>query len=273
MAAQTLAPIAQSAFSQASAYDKNRPVYTSTEADALLTLIGLNGRHGARVVDLGAGTGLFTEALAARAEEFDIVAVDPHDDMRGELEGKALRGVTVKKGWGSEIAVEDGSVDAVFAAQAFHWFANLDALKEIRRVLKPNGYLALLWHVDDYNGFQSDIPTTEWERIIKEHIWQHDDNVPRFRHGKWKAIFNAPGQTFFEQPVEEKDVPFTYYADVDALWGRLRTYSQFTNLEGEELQALREKFDAALSCDNVPRNEAGDVAVHGRTHYVWAKAI
>jgi SAM-dependent methyltransferase len=128
----------------------------------------------------------------------------------------------------------------------------LDALKEIRRVLKPNGYLALLWHVDDClflfsslvsyqtnnsdNGFQSDIPTTEWERIIKEHIWQHDDNVPRFRHGKWKAIFNAPGQTFFEQPVEEKDVPFTYYADVDALWGRLRTYSQFTNLEGEELQ-------------------------------------
>jgi ubiquinone/menaquinone biosynthesis C-methylase UbiE len=117
MAAQTLAPIAQSAFSQASAYDKNRPVYTSTEADALLTLIGLNGRHGARVVDLGAGTGLFTEALAARTEEFDIVAVDPHDDMRGELERKALRGVTVKKGWGSEIAVEDGSVDAVFAAQ------------------------------------------------------------------------------------------------------------------------------------------------------------
>lgn len=117
MPAQTLPPVAQNAFSKASAYDKNRPAYTSTEADTLLTLIGLNGRQGARVVDLGAGTGLFTEALAERAEGFDIIAVDPHDDMRSELERKALRGVTVKKGWGSEIDVEDGSVDAVFAAQ------------------------------------------------------------------------------------------------------------------------------------------------------------
>lgn len=122
MPTQTLAPIAQSAFSQASAYDRNRPVYTSTEADSLLTLVGLNGRKGARVVDLGAGTGLFTAALSERAEEFDIIAVDPHDDMRGELERKALRGVTVKKGWGSEIAVEDGSVDAVFAAQVIILF-------------------------------------------------------------------------------------------------------------------------------------------------------
>jgi SAM-dependent methyltransferase len=37
-------------------------------------------------------------------------------------------------------------VDAVFTGQAFHWFANEDALAEIARVLRPGGVFARLWN-------------------------------------------------------------------------------------------------------------------------------
>lgn len=69
------------------------------------------------MVDLAAGTGLFTEALARQQEEFNIIAVEPHDDMRRELEKKKLPRVEVRKGWANQIPVDQGSADAVFVAQ------------------------------------------------------------------------------------------------------------------------------------------------------------
>lgn len=81
-----------------------------------------NNNEKATVVDLAAGTGLFTEALVASSgrrggERFEIIAVEPHDQMRQELESKALPGVRVVKGWASELPIESASVDVVFATQ------------------------------------------------------------------------------------------------------------------------------------------------------------
>ena len=47
-----------------------------------------------------------------------------------------------------KIPLQDNSIDAVIIAQGFHWFADLDSLKEIYRVLKPQGKLGLIWNFD-----------------------------------------------------------------------------------------------------------------------------
>lgn len=109
--------VAQIGFSDASSYDKHRPTYTAHETDLILQRTQLATRRGLKLVDLAAGTGLFTEALAARPEGYEIIAVEPHDEMRRELERKELERVSVVKGYAEKLPIEDGSVDGVFATQ------------------------------------------------------------------------------------------------------------------------------------------------------------
>lgn len=133
---QSIHHIAQTGFSDASSYDKHRPTYTAHETDLILNRTHLANRQGLRLVDLAAGTGLFTEALAARPEGYEIIAVEPHDEMRKELEGKGLKGVSVAKGFAQELPIKTGSVDGVFATQVCSSFT----VQRGRRLLRVLGF-------------------------------------------------------------------------------------------------------------------------------------
>jgi tRNA G46 methylase TrmB len=113
---------AQTGFSNSTAYDSHRPSYSPTIVEFLLTQLHVCGKKNAKILDLAAGTGKFTEALASREEEFEIVAVEPHEQMRGTLEAKGLRGVRVLDGKGDSIPLENASVDAVICAQVGRHF-------------------------------------------------------------------------------------------------------------------------------------------------------
>jgi SAM-dependent methyltransferase len=107
----------------------------------------------ATVLDLGAGTGKLTRLLAAA---FDcVVAVEPADAMR-RLLVRLCPQAQVSAGHAREIPLADGSVDAVFAAEAYHWFDDERALAEIARVLRAGGPLVLLWN----------LPAGPWEPSI-----------------------------------------------------------------------------------------------------------
>jgi ubiquinone/menaquinone biosynthesis C-methylase UbiE len=110
--------IAQKGFSDANAYDTHRPSYPPEAVSALLQKLEIDNGFHARIVDLAAGTGKFTELLAGREEEYKIIAVEPHDGMRGLLEAKQLKRVSVVKGMANDMkAVERGWADAAIVAQ------------------------------------------------------------------------------------------------------------------------------------------------------------
>src|SRR5260370_39362276 len=103
------------------------------------------------VLDLGAGTGKLTAQLAALstdAGQVHVVAVEPDPQLLAELRAQ-LPGVTAMAGRAESIPLLDGSVDAVLAGQAAHWFDFDRALPEITRVLRPGGVLGGLWNADD----------------------------------------------------------------------------------------------------------------------------
>jgi SAM-dependent methyltransferase len=116
-------------------YDRIRPRYP---VEALRWALGERPR---RIVDLGAGTGILTRQLRELGHE--VIAVEPDDEMRRQIDGDA------RAGRASAIPVEAESQEAVTAGQAYHWFAGEPAHKEIARVLRPGGWFVPIWNVRD----------------------------------------------------------------------------------------------------------------------------
>jgi SAM-dependent methyltransferase len=135
------------------------------------------------VVDLGAGTGKFSQLLLRTGA--DVVAVEPVDAMRAQLLD-SISGLSVIAGTAQSMPLESASVDAVVCAQAFHWFASSEALREIRRVLRPGGKLGLVWNVRD--------ESVDWVAAISAIIAPHQGDAPRFNSGQWRRLF--PNELF-----------------------------------------------------------------------------
>ncbi len=134
-----------SSFGAAAAqYAQHRPGYA--EAAIRWCLAPVSDAQQVRVVDLGAGTGILTDALAQLGAE--VVAVEPDQAMLAELR-RQLPGVRAVEGSAEALPLPDQSVDAVLCGQAMHWFDLDRALPEIGRVLTPGGEFAELWNVDD----------------------------------------------------------------------------------------------------------------------------
>jgi SAM-dependent methyltransferase len=121
-------------------YERTRPDYPPEVLDVLPL------DRDASVLDLGAGTGKLTRVLAARYRE--VVAAEPLANMRAMLE-RVVPSVVALAGTAEQIPLDDGSVDGIFAAQAFHWFDKPVALREIARALRRGGVFAIVWNAPD----------------------------------------------------------------------------------------------------------------------------
>ncbi len=127
---------AQSFGAIADDYDRLRPPPAEAAVDWLVP-------PGCQVaVDIGAGTGLLTRALARRVPQ--VVAVEPDERMRAVLAARSP-GVEVRAGRGEAIPLPDASADGVFISSAWHWMDPELALTEITRVLRDGGRFGLIW--------------------------------------------------------------------------------------------------------------------------------
>lgn len=125
----------------AAEYERRRPDYPEPAVRWATEQLRLG--PGARVLDVGAGTGKLTRGLVALG--FDAVAVEPGGAMLAELR-RAVPAAEPHEAPAESIPLPDASVDAAFSGQAYHWFDRIRALPELHRVLRPGGGLALLWN-------------------------------------------------------------------------------------------------------------------------------
>ncbi|MFI0715589.1 class I SAM-dependent methyltransferase [Streptomyces inhibens] len=142
----THATLARSFDAVAAQYAAARPGYPPALFDAIEELAG-RPLAGARVLDVGAGTGIATALLAARGAH--VTAVEPGAAMAAQAHA-ALPGTPLVRALGDALPFsDDAGFDLVGYAQAWHWTDPARSVPEAMRVLRPGGALALWWNIPD----------------------------------------------------------------------------------------------------------------------------
>ncbi len=190
VAAATIHPVAALGFeSGADAYERARPGYPPNAVATIVEQLEL--RPGRTVLELGAGTGKLTRLLVPSGVR--LLALEPVAAMRARL-AAALGGaggsgaddaLELLDGTAEAIPLPSGSVDAVIAAQAFHWFDAVRALSEIHRVLRPRGRLLLVWNRRD--------ETVPWVRAMSDGLRTLAGDEPQVRDEAWRDSLRRCG--------------------------------------------------------------------------------
>ncbi|AHH18809.1 putative methzltransferase [Nocardia nova SH22a] len=128
-------------------YAAARPSYPAELFDAIEELSG-RGLAGARVADVGAGTGIATELLRDRGAE--VVAVEPGSAMAFECR-RAVAEVPVVRGDGNALPLADDSQDFLTYAQSWQWTDPAVSVPEAWRVLRGSGALAIWWNTTAFD--------------------------------------------------------------------------------------------------------------------------
>lgn len=130
--------------SRVDSYIKFRPGYPGEVVDTLVQACGLNPEY--RVADIGSGTGLLARLFLDLG--CTVVGVEPNQEMRqaGEQILAVYSDFTSMSGSAEDTGLANGSIDLISAGMAFHWFNVPRAKDEFRRILTPNGWVALVWN-------------------------------------------------------------------------------------------------------------------------------
>lgn len=128
----------------AEGYARYRPKYSWEFIDYLVETNSLT--TSSVIADIGSGTGILSAQLLEKG--FAVLAVEPNRDMRETAERLLVSypGFRSINGVAEATTLEDGSVDLITVAQAFHWFDREKFKLECRRILRKGAKVALVWN-------------------------------------------------------------------------------------------------------------------------------
>ena len=227
-----LHPIAAEGFCKgAQTYARGRPGFPPQALEWLKADLQLG--PGKIAVELGAGTGKFTQLLMQTGAE--VIAVEPVAAMLALLAAD-LPAVRTLRAGAQELPLATASVDAVICAQSFHWFATRQVLAEMHRVLKPGGMLGLIWNVRDRS--------VAWVEALTRIMDPHEGDAPRYDDGEWRAVFPAPG---FE-PLREKSVAHAHTGSAEqVIVDRVASVSFIAALPDADRRAVLDEVRALIA--------------------------
>jgi ubiquinone/menaquinone biosynthesis C-methylase UbiE len=216
-------------------YVRYRPGYPREAVRVLERECGLAPGH--VVADFASGTGIWTQMLLKNGNM--VFGVEPNAEMRqaGERLLASFPKFTSVAGTAEATTLADASVDFVTAAQAAHWFDRKSARLEFVRILKPGGWLVLLWNerLTDSTAF-----LREYEQLLLTFGTDYQD----VRH---ERTTDAVNEFFDPAPFQERVFEMRQEFDYAGIEGRLLSSSYAPGPEHPKyppmLRELRQIFD------------------------------
>jgi len=195
-------------------YVRYRPGYPPAVLDHLRAECGLCANH--VIADIGSGTGLLSKLFLEKGNR--VFGVEPNSEMRraGEEFLRSFREFISVAGSAEATTLGDATIDFVTAAQAFHWFEPKSARREFARILRPGGWVVILWN--DRRMEEAQL-TREYEGLLERFGIDYKrvkDSYPE----------NADIRSFFDAGVFSGcDLPNHQILDWEGFRGRLRSSS------------------------------------------------
>src|SRR6266550_532278 len=217
-------------------YAKYRPGYPPGVLEILKSDCGLTGES--VIADIGSGTGLLSEVFLKNGNT--VLGIEPNELMRGKAESllcsfDRFRSVA---GTAENTTLSDRSIDFITAGQAFHWFDRKVAKREFARILKPNGWVVLIWNARR-------LDSTAFLRKYEALLLRYSQEYPVVRH---ENIEDGIGGFFEPQPLVSESLENVQRFDFPSLKGRLCS-SSYAPEESDPnfekmLSELQDLFDA-----------------------------
>lgn len=233
-------------------YVRFRPGYPAEIIDLLRSDCGLT--KDSIIADIGSGTGKLAE-LFLKAD-CQVFGVEPNKEMREAGERMDSPNFTSIDGTAEATTLPSRSMDFVAAGQAFHWFDHVKCRPEFSRILKPNGWVVIVWN--DRRG-ESTPFLADYENLMQEFGTDYKE-VNHRRTDKPEVI-----EKFFGTQPRFKNFYNVQHFDFEGLKGRVLSSSYAP-------EAGHPKYDgmlAALKRVFETRQQNGRVAFEYDTHVYY----
>src|SRR6185369_8596943 len=194
-------------------YALHRPGYPPGVLEILKSECGLTSNS--VIADVGSGTGILSELFVKNGNL--VFAIEPNSAMRliAERSFKTSQEFVSIHATAESTTLEAKSVDFVTAAQAFHWFDRARARLEFARILKPAGWVVLIWN-------ERLLDSSPFLRQYEDLLLRYGTDYQKVRHEK------ATGEIagfFFPQTFKLKTLENAQHFDFASLKGRLLSSS------------------------------------------------
>lgn len=207
-------------------YAKYRPGYPPEMLDFFREELGLTADS--IVADVGSGTGLSSKPFLENGNV--VYGIEPNAAMRQAAKAclAAFGNFHGVDGTSTKTNLGDCSVDFVIAAQAFHWFEPEPTRNEFKRILKPGGFICLIWNERQLNTNEF---LTEYEQLLLKHA----NDYGNVRH---ENLTESELERFFLQPIKRATFSNHQILDFEGLRGRLLSASYMPNEGDPKFEAM-----------------------------------
>jgi ubiquinone/menaquinone biosynthesis C-methylase UbiE len=234
-------------------YARYRPGYPAEVIAILKSECGLV--ETSQVADVGSGTGILSELFLRNQNS--VFAIEPNAPMRSFAETRLRKfpNFVSVNATAEETTLESGSVDFITAAQAFHWFDREKAKREFSRILKPGGWVILLWN-------ERRLDSSPFLRDYEDLLLRYGTDYAKVRH---ENVASEIAEFYAPETFELTSVDNVQHFDFESLKGRTCSSSYTPEPGDANFQPMISQLEEIFNSRNI--NGVVDFEYDTRTYY------